>query len=74
MKEVLCWLPCGAVSTLSLATLVDGLGASSTSLSSTSSSCGGFCNQLESQDGCGRSPVTESVTRLKMDYKRRQLE
>jgi hypothetical protein len=53
-----------------LAELVDGTGcSSSTSSFSLSSFLGGVdCNQLTSQEGCGNNPVTESVTRLKIDW------
>ena len=50
--------------------LVDGTGCSSSvSTSSLLSFSGGAdCNQLANQDGWGNNPVTESVTRLKIDY------
>lgn len=54
----------------SLDELVDGTGCSS-SMSSFSAFCflGDVdCNQLTSHEGCGNNPVTESVTRLKIDY------
>lgn len=49
--------------------LVDGTGCSS---STSSFSLSSFlvdvdCNQFTSQEGCGNNPVTESVTRLKID-------
>lgn len=54
----------------SLSELVDGTGCSSSTSSDSASSFLGDvdCNQLTNHEGCGSNPVTESVTRLKIDY------